>query len=88
MYDPDGAEFSTGSPDINTYLAKDGYGTERKCADPINRQMECKLWESGLFSRETSVGLLNIVYFLTVNCLALEPEMRTVLYGSISSASV
>ena len=69
-------------------LAKDGYGTERKCADPINRQMECKLWESGLFSRETSVGLLNIVYFLTVNCLALEPEMRTVLYGSISSASV
>ena len=52
-------------------LAKDGYRTERKCADPISRQMECKLWGSGVFSSETSVGLLNIVYFYNYKLLGL-----------------
>ena len=44
-------------------LAKDG--------DPISQQMECKLWDSGVFSKETSVGLLNIVYFYNCNLLGL-----------------
>ncbi len=47
-------------------LACDGLGMERKSADPISREMEVQLCEKGLFSRETSEGLVNVVYFY--NC--------------------
>lgn len=40
LYDPDGAEFDTGSPDIDTFLAKDGYGYFE---DGINPQLSDNL---------------------------------------------
>uniref|UniRef100_A0A1X7SGU2 QRICH1-like domain-containing protein n=1 Tax=Amphimedon queenslandica TaxID=400682 RepID=A0A1X7SGU2_AMPQE len=30
-------------------LAKEGYRSERKCADPVSKDMEVTLWEKGLF---------------------------------------
>ena len=47
-------------------LAKDGLGLNRKSAEPISRKMESQLWEKGIFSRQTSEGLLHVVYFY--NC--------------------
>ena len=47
-------------------LTSQGYGINKKSAEPITQDMETKLWEDGIFSRETGTGLMNIVYFY--NC--------------------
>ena len=47
-------------------LSNQGYGVVRRQAQPITRDMENILWEKGIFSCITSMGLLNVVYFY--NC--------------------
>ena len=39
-----------------------GEGTIKKQAQPITPEMEATLWDKGIFSRETSKGLLNVVF--------------------------
>ena len=47
-------------------LTSEGFGTNRRQAQPISKQMEATLWEKEIFSRTSGEGLLNIVYYY--NC--------------------
>ncbi len=44
-------------------LTLEGFGTNKRQAQPISMEMEASLWEKGIFSRKSGDGLLNIVYF-------------------------
>ena len=60
-------------------LTAEGFGTERKSAQPITRDMESLLWDKGIFFRGTAIGLLNIVYFYNCKLFGLRAgdEHRT-----------
>ena len=47
---------------MNNYVSQFVHGAVI-CSDPNNREIETTLWEIGVFSRETSTGSMNIVYF-------------------------
>lgn len=59
LYDPSGAEFASGSPDIDTYLAKDGYGYFE---DGVNPQLSDNLLMSSnyIYLPENTAGKLPI----------------------------
>ena len=43
-------------------LRGEGYGTKRKSNDPVTRDDENKLWNSGVFTLKMAQGLRNIVF--------------------------
>ena len=59
LYDPDGTEFSSGSPDVDTYIAKDGYGYFE---DGINPQLSDNLLmtSNNIYLNEGETGKLPI----------------------------
>ena len=48
-----------------------GEGTIKKQAQPITPEMEATLWDKGIFSRETSKGLLNVVFWYSCKLFGL-----------------
>ena len=48
-----------------------GEGTVKRQAQPITPEMEATLWEKGIFSRETSKGLLNVVFWYSCKLFGL-----------------
>ncbi len=44
-------------------LARNSIGHVKRQAQPITPEMEDTLWEKGIFSRTTSRGLLNVVFW-------------------------
>jgi len=59
LYDPDGTEFTSGSPDVDTYIAKDGYGYFE---DGINPQLSDNLLmtSNNIYLNEGETGKLPI----------------------------
>ena len=52
-------------------LTRIGVGTVKRQAQPVTPEMENTLWEKGIFSHETSKGLLNVVFWYTCKLFGL-----------------
>ena len=59
LYDPDGTEFASGSPEVDTYIAKDGYGYFE---DGINPQLsdDLLMTSNNIYLNEGDTGKLPI----------------------------
>ena len=49
-------------------LTSQGVGVAKKSARPLTSEQDNKLWEKGIFSVNTTEGLLNAVFWFACKC--------------------